>query len=76
MPDALQEIFLAALHWRGDELWCGPNKVGEVWEMNDRSWCWYHRAVQTIVAKRVTARTALMSAARGQIEKWFKEQKE
>lgn len=29
--NGLRESWLSALHWRGDDLWCGPIDVGGVW---------------------------------------------
>jgi hypothetical protein len=75
----VRETFLAALHWKGEELWCGPWNVGysytrpnrEVWRYG-----FWAGGEPFESPTRDEARAALMTAARGQINQWFKEQSE
>lgn len=72
----LKNIFLSSLHWRGDELWAGPVKFGEIW-YGKRCWTWGppgngHNNAET----EDKARAALLAAAKAQIETWFQEQAE
>lgn len=76
----LQAALLAALHWRGNELWYGPFQVGQIRQGHARSrteFSWYQWGQTDGTSKDADeARDALMSAAQEQIRQWFKEQGE
>lgn len=78
--DFLKRILLAALHWRGDELWCGPIPFGRLWDTNSVDGCrigWARMGhVVTFESSETKARAALEAAAWEQIATWFKEQGE
>ena len=64
------------IHWREDELWCGPFKMGEVWDDPDAG-CWQAAfggiSVTSNHHSEAAARAALEAAAQEQIKTWFKE---
>lgn len=76
----LRDVFLAALHWRGDELWCGPFEVGGVWNDDNTE----ETSVCGLLGTKLPgewrneyeARAALEAAAKEQIRQWFKDQGE
>lgn len=76
VSDVAQTILLAALHWRGDELWFVTWRIGGVskWLRPTERWSYFFD--ETILGFHPTqddARDALMSAAQDQINAWFKE---
>lgn len=81
VSDVAQTILLAALHWRGDELWCGPLQVGKTNRRTrgDRFVYGWFLPATTNVGNAGTldqARAALETAAWEQINAWFKDQTE
>ena len=76
----LQAAFLAALHWRGDELWCGPVVVGYISSL-------FGGGITAGLCAQMSrhyydswtvddAKSWLLSAAQDQVRKWFEEQGE
>jgi hypothetical protein len=81
----VKHILLAALHWRGDELWCGPFEVGGIWSDDGALFedGHYINKIEYLsswggknlgpFADEHAARAALEAAARKQIKDWFEE---
>lgn len=73
-PYYLEKVFLAALHWRGNELWYGPFQIGDI---APRGACYEASLFETFCKGVSTAKEGkevLMAAAQEQIHQWFKEQ--
>lgn len=72
-----RSTFLSALHWREDELWCGPFYFGRT-HYSDRFDGWFldSEVSEECFETKPKARAALEAAAKTQIEAWFKEQSE
>ena len=81
--DQIQAMFLAALHWRGDELWCGPFEVGGVTRASTPGqpgvtrgyfgWLNPEEKLNFFHPGKEHTCAALEAAAQEQIKSWFKE---
>lgn len=64
------------LHWRGDELWCGPVRRGTVWRMtvmSDTFGSVLGGEKNDYWDSMAEARAALETAVQEQIRKWVEE---